>query len=90
MARSDYIQKTFTFDGRRYSVYGRTEEEAILKKAEKERSLLEGRVDSNMTVRQWSKVWLETYVDSRDIIAASRKMYHEKTNNIILPAIGAY
>lgn len=90
MARDGYIQKTFTFDGRRYSVYGRTEEEVILKKAEKERSLMEGRVDSNMTVRQWAKVWLETYIDSRDIIAASRKMYHEKTNNIILPAIGAY
>lgn len=90
MARSDYIQKFFTFDGRRYCVYGRTEEEAILKKAEKERSLMEGRVDSNMTVRQWAKVWLETYIDSRDITAASRRMYYDKMENIILPAIGAY
>lgn len=90
MARSDYIQKTFTFDGRRYSVYGRTEEEAALKKAEKERSLMEGRTDSNMTVRQWAKVWLETYIDSKDITSASRRMYYDKMNNIILPAIGAY
>ena len=35
MARDGYIRKTFTFDGRRYEVYGRTEEDAILKKAEK-------------------------------------------------------
>lgn len=90
MARSDYIQKTFTFDGRRYSVYGRTEEEVTLKKAEKERQLMEGRVDSNMTVRQWAKVWLETYIDSKDITDASRRMYYDKMNNIILPAIGAY
>ena len=90
MARDGYIQKTFTFDGRRYSVYGRTEEEVILKKAEKERSLMEGRVDSNMTVRKWAKVWLETYIDSRDITAASRRMYYDKMENIILPAIGAY
>lgn len=90
MARDGYIQKTFTFDGRRYSVYGRTEEEVILKKAEKERSLMEGRVDSNMTVRQWAKVWLETYIDSRDITAASRRMYYDKMEGIVLPAIGAY
>lgn len=90
MARSDYIQKTFTFDGRRYSVYGRTEEEVALKRAEKERQLTEGRVDSNMTVRQWAQIWLETYVDSKDITDASRRMYYDKMKNIILPAIGAY
>ena len=90
MARSGYVRKILYFDGRRYEVYGRTEEDALLKRAEKERQLLEGRVDSSMTVRQWSKVWLETYVDSRDITAASRRMYHDKMNNIILPAIGSY
>lgn len=90
MARADYIQKTFTFDGKRYSVYGKTEEEAILKKAEKERKLMQGRVDSSMTVRQWAQVWLETYIDSKDITEASRRMYYDKMKNIILPAIGAY
>ncbi len=90
MKRSDYVHKTFTFDGRRYSVYGHTEEEALLKKMEKERQLIEGRVDSSITVRKWAATWLETYVDNRDIIPASRRMYHDKVNNIILPAIGAY
>lgn len=85
-----YIQKSFTFDGRRYFVRGKTEEEAIRKQIEKEKQLADGFVDSNTTVRKWAKVWLETYVDNRDIIDASRRMYHDKTNNIILPAIGAY
>ena len=86
----EYIQKSFTFDGRRYFVRGKTEEEAIRKQIEKERQLKEGFIDSNTTVRKWAKVWLETYVDNRDIIDASRRMYHDKVNNIILPVIGAY
>ena len=90
MAKTGYVRKILVFDGRRYEVYGKTEEEAALKKAEKERSLMEGRVDSNMTVRQWAEVWLETYIDNRDITSASRRMYYDKTNNLILPFIGAY
>lgn len=87
---SEYVRRSFRFDGRRYFVRGRTEEEALRKQIEKERQLAEGFLDSNSTVRKWASIWLETYVDNRDIIDASRRMYHDKVNNIILPAIGAY
>lgn len=88
-SKYNYVRRSFTFDGRRYYVAGVNEEDAIRKQIEKERALEEGRIDSNTTVRKWAAVWLETYVDNRDIIAASRRMYHDKVNNIILPAIGA-
>ena len=86
----NYIRRSFTYDGRRYFVAGHSEEEVIRKQIEKERALEEGRIDSSTTVRKWAAAWLETYVDNRDIIAASRRMYHDKVNNIILPSIGAY
>lgn len=89
-SKYNYVRRSFTYDGRRYYVAGRSEEDAIRKQIEKERALEEGRIDSNTTVRKWAAVWLETYVDNRDIIAASRRMYHDKINNVILPAIGAY
>lgn len=90
MSKTGYIRKTFTFDGRRYEVYGRTEAEAVRKMVEKERQLADGHITSSTTVRKWASVWLETYIDNRDITVASRRMYHDKVNNIILPAIGAY
>lgn len=36
----EYIRKTFTFEGKRYTVRGKTEKEAIMKMANKQRDLL--------------------------------------------------
>lgn len=56
-------RKTFTVDGRRYSVYGETETEVIEKAALKRRDLEEGRVilNSSMKVSVWAKKCIETY-----------------------------
>ena len=52
----EYIRKTFTFEGKRYTVRGKTEKEAIMKMANKQRDLEEGRVvvSGNMTVEAWA------------------------------------
>ncbi len=85
----DYVRKTFTFDGRRYEVVGKDEEDAILKKADKLRELEAGRMTSSSTVRQWSQLWLETYVKPRGMTPKSYRMYTDVLDNVILPAIGS-
>lgn len=59
----EYKTKTFTYDGKRYYVRGKTEQEAIEKMALKKRDLEEGkiRISSNMTVETWAKQCIETY-----------------------------
>lgn len=57
------IRKTFTFEGRRYSVFAETKEEAIAKAALKKRDLEEGRmqITKNMIVNNWFDLYVETY-----------------------------
>ena len=56
-----YVRKTFTFGGKRYVVYGKTEEEAIEKKIELKRKLEDGAVaeTKDATVDQWFARWKE-------------------------------
>ena len=84
----NYVRLWFRFDGVRYSVYGKTEEEAIAKKIEKLQALESGRIDSSKTVKEWADVWFSTYVQHRKITAKSKRMYREQLDNKILPAIG--
>ncbi len=46
-------------------------------------------LNSKTTVKRWSKEWLEVYVVTRDITKKSARMYKEKLDKHILPAIGA-
>lgn len=57
------FEKTFTFEGKRYHVYGSTEREAIENMALKKRDLEEGRVtiNSKTSVKDWSELCIETY-----------------------------
>lgn len=57
------FQKTFTFDGKRYYVRGKTEAEAIEKMTRKKIELEEGksRVSRNTLYKDWFAEWLETY-----------------------------
>lgn len=84
----NYIRKTFSFDGVRYEVTGKTEEEVIAKKLEKLAALEAGRVDSSTTVRQWAAVWYDTYVAHRKITEKSKRMYKGYLDRDIVPAIG--
>ena len=57
------FQKYFRFDGKRYVVYGDSEEEVIVKKALKLKDLEDGKVtvSGSMTVRQWVPRCLDAY-----------------------------
>lgn len=86
----NYIRKTFTFNGRRYEVSGKTEAEAITKMVRLQDDLRRGVVSSggNMTVNAWFEQWLELYKSSADLTPKSLAMYREKYSGYLAPAIG--
>ena len=56
-------RKTFTFEGKKYQVYGDSLEEVLEKKVRKLNDLKEGRIiySGNMTVKDWTEQALNTY-----------------------------
>lgn len=63
MARPGTFTSTFTYDGKRYYAYGKTQKEADRKAIEKQ-TLLENKVkryESNVTVSEWANEWLKNY-----------------------------
>ncbi len=50
MARKEYIQKAFTFNGKRYYAYGKTEAEAIRNRELKRIALEQGKVLTEATM----------------------------------------
>lgn len=85
-----YVRKTFSFDGRRYEAYGKTEEEAIEKKIEMKRQLEQAAVlrTGNMTVNQWFEQWLSTYKEGQGIIGKTLRDYRSTYERSIKPHIG--
>ena len=92
----NYVRLTFSRDGHRYEVYGRTREEAEEKKKRKLRQL-DGGFD-DLTVKEWSDIWLDTYIRPKvrpvgrnkehgTMTAKSYEMYPQKLAHI-LPVIG--
>ena len=85
----NYERVTFTFDGRRYTVRGKTLGEAHAKAACKQIELEQGRATSggNMTVAAWAREWVETY--KRDSVGEGQyQNYRSMINSTIAPAIG--
>lgn len=78
------IRKTFTYDGKRYEVRGKTEREA---EAAKQKKLIElgsvGNINSTMTVKEWADQWLEIYRKDKD-----NKTIDTKLRLYIIPRIG--
>ena len=68
-----YVRKTMTFEGKRYEVTGKTEQEALEKLAELKVSLQRGEktVGGNSTVDRWFKEWFETYKKPAGLTAKS-------------------
>lgn len=63
MARPGTFTSTFTYDGKRYYAYGKSQKEADRKAIEKQ-TLLEHKVkkyESNVTVSEWANEWLKNY-----------------------------
>ncbi len=99
----EYVRKTFTYEGRRYEVKGKTEEEALEKKAELKAKLKRGEagISGNMLVKAWVTEYIATYVTPRirpagapktekhTLTAKSAGMYTEKLEGYVVPAVGA-
>lgn len=85
-----YVRKTFTHDGTRYEVSGKTEAEVIAKMVKKQEELRRGEstAGGNMTVNAWFTQWLELYKTPAGLTAKSLGAYREKYNGYIRPAIG--
>ena len=98
-----YIRKTYTYEGKRYYVRGRTEKEAYEKLAELKSALRRGEsgISSNMTAAAWCREWLETYIKPRVREPGQPKMkntmspksyrctYEDKIEKYIIPGLGA-
>lgn len=84
------IRKYKWHDGKKYSAYGRTEQEAYINLAEKIAAAKRGEetVSGSMTVNAWYKQWFETYKKPKDLTGKSLGMYDEKYNKYIKPRIG--
>ena len=60
--KKELLRHRFTYDGKRYSVYGYTKAELIEKAAEKRKQLeTQQAITRNLTVNQWKEEWLTTY-----------------------------
>ena len=85
-----YVRKTARYNGRKYEATGKTELEAMTKLAEKLAAAKRGEetVSGAMTVNAWYKQWLELYKKPKGLTEKSLKMYDEKYNGYIRPAVG--
>lgn len=97
----EYVRKTEVYEGKQYEGWGKTEAEAYKKLAAKIEAAKRGDIgsSSNATVEAWCDFWLKTYKLPKvresgsqkrkgTISAKSYKMYYEKINGYIIPAIG--
>lgn len=86
---SSLITKSFTFNGKRYYVRASTEREALIKMANKQRDLEEGKVTvgANMTVRKWALMCFDTY-KKPNVKPVTYKKYINRLENCILSIIG--
>lgn len=86
MARAGLIEKKFTFNGKRYSVYGQTKQEAEQKAAVKRALLEKGyREAKNTTLDEWAHKWLKEYKDG--VVSES---WYKAMQSIIDTAICPY
>lgn len=80
-------RKTFTFNGKRYSVYADTLEELGERKANKIASLnVQKKKESNISVREWTEKCIATYKTSQ--ADSTRRVYTYRVNKCILSYIG--
>ena len=88
MGRYKY-EKTFTFEGKRYHIYGNTIGEVTEKMANKKIALREQSKDLalGMTVRDWTEECIELYKSGQSDI--TRRKYEQRVEHCILEHIGA-
>lgn len=86
----NYVRKTFTYNGTRYEIKGKTEAEAIERMALKREELRRGEATSggNMPVSKWFAQWLELYKTPAGLTPKSLGMYRQLYDRHIGPAVG--
>lgn len=86
---SNLMRKTFTYEGKRYDVYGKSDRELIRKQTAKIESLKrnEVQIESSMTVRSWAEYCTDTY--KTNLNDKSLKNYKYLLNHYILSEIGS-
>ena len=84
----EYVRKTFTFEGKRYTVRGKTEKEAYIKMADKQRELEAGSVviSNSMTVEEWGLKCVEIYKTRQKDI--TRRKYLSRMKRCVFEYIG--
>ncbi|MEY8366791.1 site-specific integrase [Anaerovoracaceae bacterium 41-7] len=89
MAKQYKISRSFSYEGKRYFIKANSEAEYGAKKERKIQELRndENIVRSDMTVRQWTKICIETYKTGQKEI--TRKKYVNRINHCILEHIGS-
>ena len=82
--------KTFTYEGKRYYVYGNTLDEVYSRKAEKLRNLEEGRIilSGSMLLKDWVPICLETY--KPDQTEDVKKEWERRIDKYVLSELGNY
>ena len=81
------ITRTFTYEGKRYYIYGNSEMEVAEKMVRKKMELESGVVvSSNMLLRDWAEECLDTYKQNQADI--TREKYVSRMNSSILTYIG--
>jgi len=82
-------RKTFTFEGKRYDITAKDQDELNEKVRDKKKELKDGSmlVDSSMIVSVWAQKWLNTY-KNKSLSPDTRKDYLARLNRHILPHIG--
>ncbi|MCD7919508.1 MAG: tyrosine-type recombinase/integrase [Clostridiales bacterium] len=82
----------WTQDGRQRHVSATSQAECVMAYYQKYKDIDAGLVDvnPNTPVKVWAQQWFETYKADREMTEKSRRMYQEKLNGYILPAIGRY
>ena len=85
----EYIRRTVYWQGKQYTVRGKTVEEAAEKLGALKEQLKRGEaaLGESMTVARWADVWLDTYKKG-NMTDKSFRTYTEKLSGYIIPVIG--
>jgi len=82
-------RKTFTYEGKRYSVYGDTLQQVYEKMGKRMAELESGkkRISKNMTFSDWSEEWLIAYKE-HTVSKETYRVYQSNLRRHILPLLG--
>lgn len=86
---NNMIKRSFSYEGRRYWIYGANEEELIRKKLEKIREIQSNRItiDKSITVKKWANLWIKNYKE-RTVTDRTLKDITSVVNNVIVAGLG--